>query len=119
MARGAVAGGAGDAGRDHAAAELVPVSPRQDLVLVAHRAGAASRADGAAADGAEPAPGLDRRTLSRTAGQRARLERAADRVAGRPWLCPPRPAVAAGRADLPRRPAAPGDREGRGLSHRT
>ena len=38
---------AGDAGRDHAAAQLVSVSHRQDLVLVAHRAGAALGADGA------------------------------------------------------------------------
>ena len=36
--RGAVARGAGDAGRDHAAAALVSVSSRQDVVLVAHRA---------------------------------------------------------------------------------
>ena len=33
---GAVARGAGDAGRDHAAAALVPVPPRQGVLLVAH-----------------------------------------------------------------------------------
>ena len=46
---GAVARGAGDAGRDHAPAAVVPVPPRQGLVLVAHRDRAAARADGAEA----------------------------------------------------------------------
>ena len=45
---GAVARGAGDAGRDHAAAALVPVPPRQGVVLVAHGDGAAADPDGAA-----------------------------------------------------------------------
>ena len=36
LRRAAVARGAGDAGRDHAAAALVPVPSRQDLVLGAH-----------------------------------------------------------------------------------
>ncbi len=42
----AVARGAGDAGRDHAAAEMVSVPSRQDLVLEPHRDRAASGADG-------------------------------------------------------------------------
>ena len=50
VGRGAVARRAGHAGRDHAAARLVPVPPRQGVVLVAHRARAAAGADGAAAD---------------------------------------------------------------------
>ena len=50
--RGAVARGAGDAGRDHAAAALVSVSHRQGVVLVAHGDRAAAGADGAAAAGA-------------------------------------------------------------------
>ena len=44
-----MARGAGDAGRDHAAAALVAVSPHQGFVLVAHGSGAAAGADGAAA----------------------------------------------------------------------
>ena len=40
---------AGDAGRDHAAAEVVSVPPRQDLVLGAHRDRAAAGAAGAEA----------------------------------------------------------------------
>ena len=59
-----MAGGAGDAGRDHAAAALVPVPHRQDLVLVAHRDGAAAGADGAAAAAAQPARRHDRASCS-------------------------------------------------------
>ena len=42
----AVARGAGNAGRDHAVAEMVSVPSRQDLVLEPHRDRAASGADG-------------------------------------------------------------------------
>ena len=76
--RGAVAGGAGDAGRDHAAAALVPVSHRQDLVLVAHRARAAAGADGAAAAGAQPARRHDRRAVC-----------SSRRTACTDWITPP------------------------------
>ena len=48
-----LARGAGDAGRDHAAAEVVSVPPRQDLVLEPHRHRAAAGADGAEAPGAQ------------------------------------------------------------------
>ena len=48
----AVARGAGDAGRDHAPAEMVSVPSRQDLVLEPHRHRAASGADGEEAAGA-------------------------------------------------------------------
>ncbi len=44
---GALARGAGDAGRDHAAAALVPVPPRQGVLLVAHGDRAAPDPDGA------------------------------------------------------------------------
>ena len=47
--RGAVARSAGDAGRDHAAAALVPVPSRQGVLLVAHGDRAAAGADGAEA----------------------------------------------------------------------
>ena len=46
---------AGDAGRDHAAAALVSVPPDEDVVLGAHRAGAALGAAGAQAAREEPA----------------------------------------------------------------
>jgi squalene-hopene/tetraprenyl-beta-curcumene cyclase len=46
---------AGDAGRDHAAAEVVSVPPRQGLVLGAHRDRAAAGAAGAQAEGSESA----------------------------------------------------------------
>ena len=48
-----VARRAGDAGRDHAAAELVSVPPRQDFVLEPHRHRAAAGAAGAQAAGEE------------------------------------------------------------------
>ena len=49
-----VARGAGDAGRDHAAAEMVSVPSRQDLVLEPHRHRAAAGADGAEARARNP-----------------------------------------------------------------
>ena len=52
---GAVARGADHAGRDHAAAVVVPVPPRQGVLLGAHRDGAALRAAGAEAEGGERA----------------------------------------------------------------
>ena len=48
-----LARGAGDAGRDHAAAEVVSVPPRQDFVLGAHGDRAAAGAAGAEAEGAQ------------------------------------------------------------------
>ena len=95
-------GGAGDAGRDHAAAELVSVPSRQGLVLVAHRHGAAVRADGAAADGAQPARRDASPSCSSTPPETVR-----------DWISPPtaspvdralpaaRPAAAPGRAAVP------------------
>ena len=76
--RGALARGAGDAGRDHAAAALVPVSSRQGVVLVAHRDGAAAGADGAAAAGAQPA-----RRLASPSCSSSRPTRVRD------WITPP------------------------------
>ena len=53
--RGALARRAGDAGRDHAAAAVVPVPPLQGVVLGARHAGADDGAGGAEAPGAQPA----------------------------------------------------------------
>ena len=103
VGRGAVARGAGHAGRDHAAARLVSVSHRQGVVLVAHRAGAAAGADGAAPDRPQPARRHDRRVVHRAAGRGAGLDFAADADRDRPCLHAARPAAAAGRADVPGR----------------
>ena len=65
LRRPAVAQRAGDAGRDHAAAALVSVPPRQDFVLGAHRDRAAAGAAGAQAEGAQSARRHHRRTVSR------------------------------------------------------
>ena len=65
-----VARGAGDAGRDHAAAEVVSVPPRQDLVLVPHRDRAAAGADGAEAAGAQSQGRAHRRAVPRAAAAR-------------------------------------------------
>ena len=54
---------AGDAGRDHAAAEVVSVPSRQDLVLGAHRDRAAAGAAGAEAEGDQSARRDDRRAV--------------------------------------------------------
>ena len=56
------------AGGDHAAAALVPVPPRQGLLLGAHRDRAAPRAAGAEAAGGEPA----RRRTSTSSSRRRR-----------------------------------------------
>jgi hypothetical protein len=72
VGRGAVARSAGDAGRDDAAAALVPVSSRQDLILVAGR-DPVSGADGEAAAGKEPARRHDRRAFRRAARNGARI----------------------------------------------
>ena len=76
--RGAVARRAGHAGRDHAAAGLVPVPPRQGLVLVAHRAGAAAGADGAAADAPATRAASRSPNCSSSRPRGARLDFAAD-----------------------------------------
>ncbi len=65
--RGAVAGGSGHAGRNHAVARMVAVSHRQGRLLVAHRSGAAAGADGAAAPRPQPARHHDSRVVRRTA----------------------------------------------------
>ncbi len=57
---------AGNAGRDHAAAELVSDPPRQDLLLGAHGDRAAAGAAQAEAAGAEPARRHHRRTVPRS-----------------------------------------------------
>ena len=59
----ALAQRAGDAGRDHAAAEVVSVPSRQDLVLGAHRDRAAAGAAGAQAARAQSARRDDRRAV--------------------------------------------------------
>src|SRR5437879_7438248 len=51
--RAALAQRAGDAGRDHAAAEVVSLPSRQGILLGPHRAGAAAGPDGAQAEGQE------------------------------------------------------------------
>ena len=61
---GAVARRAGDAGRDHAAAALVPVPSGQGVLLVAHRDRAALDPDGAQAARAQSARRRDRRSCS-------------------------------------------------------
>ena len=58
---------AGDAGRDHAAAALVSVPPRQDFVLGAHGDRAAAGAAGAEAARANPTRHQHRRTVPRAA----------------------------------------------------
>ena len=63
-----VARGAGDAGRDHAAAEMVSVPSRQDFVLEPHRHRAAAGADGAEAARAQSEECPDRRAVPRAAG---------------------------------------------------
>ena len=60
---GAVARRAGDAGRDHGAAALVPVPPRQGQLLVAHRDRAAAGADVEAPAGAQQAQGRRARAV--------------------------------------------------------
>ena len=63
-----VARRAGDAGRDHAAAEMVSVPSRQDVVLEPHRHRAAAGADGEAAEGAQREGRAHRRAVPRIAG---------------------------------------------------
>ena len=63
LRRDVVAQRPGDAGRDHAAAALVPFPPRQDLLLGAHRDRAAAGAAGAQAESAQPARDRDRRAV--------------------------------------------------------
>ena len=63
----AVARGAGDAGRDHAAAELVSVPPRQDFLLEPHRDRAAPGADGEEAARTQCQGRHHRRAVSRSA----------------------------------------------------
>ena len=63
--RGPLAQRAGDAGRDHAAAEVVSVPHRQDFVLGAHRDRAAAGAAGAQAQGDQSARRQNRRALPR------------------------------------------------------
>ena len=64
-----VARGAGDAGRDHAAAEMVSVPPRQDLLLEPHRHRAAAGADGEEAAGAQRQGRAHRRAVPRAAAE--------------------------------------------------
>ena len=73
-----VARRAGDAGRDHAAAEVVSVPSRQDLVLEPHRHRAAAGAAGAQAAGAQSQGRRDRRAVPRAAADdRSRAQGAA------------------------------------------
>ncbi len=55
----------GDAGGDHGAAEMVPLPPAQDQLLVAHGDGAAARAHGDEAPGAQSARRYHRGAVSR------------------------------------------------------
>ena len=67
---------------------LVAVPHRQGLLLVAHRARAASGADGAAAAGPQPARRHDPRAVRRAAGGGARLDRAARPARRWRWRLP-------------------------------
>ena len=99
---GAVARRAGDAGRDHAAAALVPVPSREGVVLVAHGDRAAADPDGAAAAARNPR-GVDIRELFATPPE---AERATSRARnGARWarlFVGARPDPARGRAALSR-----------------
>ena len=68
-----LARGAGDAGRDHAAAEVVSLPPRQDLLLEPHRHRAAAGADGAQAARAQSQGRAHRRIVPRLAAEQVRL----------------------------------------------
>ena len=117
--RGAVAGGAGHAGRDHAAAELVSVSHRQGIVLVAHRARAAARADGAAPAGPQPARASRSASCFVEPPEAVRdWIRRSDLLAAVGGVRHARPAVAGRRAVLPGGFAAASDRQSRRLCHR-
>ena len=116
---GAVARGAGDAGRDHAAAALVSVSYRQGVVLVAHGDRAAAGADGEAAAGAATRAASRSPNCSSRRRRGARLDHAGRpgrRSAGRSsrldrllrWLEP----------TFPQSCAAARDRQGGRLRHR-
>ena len=118
VGRGAVARGAGDAGRAAVAAGLVSVPPRQDLVLVARRRRAAGGADGQAAARQEPAQRLDRRAVSRAARQHRRLDRTADPFPRRQRLCRDRPDRARSRAVFPQEAPPARDRQGGCLARR-
>ena len=119
LRRSAVARGADDAGRDHAAAAVVAVSHHQGFVLVAHGSRPAVGADGAAPARAQPAAGNDPRAVRRGPGGGARLDHRADAVATGRRVRAARSAVARGRAVLPGPVAAAGDRQGGRLCHRT
>src|SRR5262249_10859727 len=58
-----LARGAGDAGRDHAAAEMVSVPPLQDLILAPHGDRASSGADGEDAERGYAERGQRRRAV--------------------------------------------------------
>ena len=116
---GAVAGGAGHAGRDHAAAALVPVPPRQGVLLVAHRHRAARDADGAAsrAPATRAASGSAELFVDAARG-RARLHRQPDRLGlGQLFLAVDR-LLRLAEPHFPSRCAAARDREGGRLHHR-
>ena len=70
-----LARGAGDAGRDHAAAALVSVPPRQDFLLGPHRHRAAAGAAGAEAAGAQSEGRAHRRAVPRAAATAIGLPR--------------------------------------------
>ena len=70
-----VARRSGHAGRDHAAAALVPLPPEQGELLVAHGDRAAPDPDRAQAEGAEPAPRRRSRALRRNSRRRCAITR--------------------------------------------
>ena len=107
------------AGRDHAAAALVSVPPRQGLLLGAHGAGAAAGAAGAEAARRQSARRRDRGAVRRAAGDGAQLaDRRASGLGVGEGLRRDRPAAQARRAAFSRAAAPPRDRRRRRLRDR-
>ena len=110
---------ADDAGRDHAAAALVPLPSREDFLLGADGARSPSRAAGAEAETRQSASREGPGAVRRAAGDRSRLaDGGASSLARREDFRGHRLALEAGRASLSDRAAPAGDRQGRGLRHR-
>ena len=102
----AVARGAGDAGRDHPAAALVPVPPVEGVLLVAHRDRAAAGPDGAAAAGAQSARRRDPGAVPHAAASRCATGSAARSVGAGGSSSSASTGAARGRAAFPERAAS-------------
>ena len=114
-------GGAGDAGRDHAAAALVPVPPRQGVLLVAHRDRAAAGPDGAEAAGAATRAASASRELFVDAARRRSGLASPTRPArrwGELFLAARHASLRLVEPRLPKRAARSGDPRRRRLRHR-